>query len=118
MREGPLSNHGHHRPGKSRRSHFHPVKPFAVRRDHRSPFDPGQWLKPTPSQRLKPTQIGHSIDAATPAARGRDEAFSVDSVRGFGKIDKIGTVGSTYFSEIEKVVLEQGRSVGAGRGGA
>ncbi len=33
---------------------------------------------------------------------GPDPACSVDSSRGLGKI---GTVGSTYFSEIEKVLL-------------
>src|SRR5438045_9674870 len=29
MREGPLSNHGHHRPGKSGTAARHPTRPFA-----------------------------------------------------------------------------------------
>src|SRR6266404_9986058 len=33
-------------------AHFHPVKPFAVGRDHRPPS--------TPSERLKSTLLGHS----------------------------------------------------------
>jgi hypothetical protein len=45
------------------------------------------------------TPSGHSIDL--------DRACSVDSV---GGLSTIGTVGSSYFSEIEKVLLEQGRS--------
>jgi hypothetical protein len=50
--ERPLSKHAHIGPGKSGMTHFHPLQPFAVRRDHRSPFDPGQWLKPTHSGHL------------------------------------------------------------------
>src|SRR5258708_3878468 len=40
------------RAGKSGTAETHPVKPFAARRDHRPPS--------TPSQRLKPTLLGHS----------------------------------------------------------
>jgi hypothetical protein len=34
-------------PGHRRRTARHPMKPFAARRDHRSPSTPSQWLKPT-----------------------------------------------------------------------
>jgi hypothetical protein len=48
-------------------------------------------------------------------ARSPDRACSVDYARGLGKI---GTVGSTYFLEIGKVLLERAGPVGAGRRGS
>jgi hypothetical protein len=54
------------------------------------------------------------IDGATSADRDPDWAYSVDSAR---ELDKIGTVGSTYFSEIEKVRSNKaGPAGGVGRG--
>jgi hypothetical protein len=46
------------------------------------------------------------IDCGDIGGSGPDRACSVDSARGWGKI---GTVRSPYFSEIRKVLLEQGR---------
>jgi hypothetical protein len=64
-------------------------------------FGQGQWLSGSTS--VPPSiRASSPIDAATAADRGLDRACSVDSARGLGKI---GTVGSTYFSEIEKVLL-------------
>jgi hypothetical protein len=37
------------------------VKPFAVRRDHRSPFDPGQWLKATYLRPSSPQRLFASL---------------------------------------------------------
>src|SRR4051794_6745233 len=59
---------GHHRPAKSGMSRFHPVKPFAARRDHRSRSTrvngssrPKAVAQASGSERLFVPLSGHSV---------------------------------------------------------
>ena len=63
---------------------FHPVKPFAARRDHRPPS--------TPSQRLKPTLSGNSLallDDLVGAGEDRWRHGETERVRGLQIDDQL-----------------------------
>jgi hypothetical protein len=71
----------------------HPVKPFAA-------VELIDCPRPEPNVSNRPRAAINRLGDI--GCSGPDPACSVDSSRGLGKI---GTVGSTYFSEIEKVLL-------------